>query len=63
MTDERTPDVLSLKKAAEYLDLPESTLYLLAQRGEIPSRKVGRQWRFSRAALDEWLKGNMTPKE
>ena len=49
--------VLTVDEAAEYLRIPKSSVYKLAQEGRIPSQKVGRHWRFHRIALDEWLKG------
>jgi excisionase family DNA binding protein len=35
--------------------VPVSTVYRLAQQRQLPGRKVGRQWRFSRPLLDAWL--------
>ena len=29
-----------------------------ARRKEVPARKVGGQWRFTRASLLRWLEGN-----
>jgi excisionase family DNA binding protein len=52
-------DVLTLGEVAEYLRIPQSTAYKLAQEGRIPGQKVGRHWRFHRAVLDRWL-GNRT---
>jgi len=51
----KQPDVLTLNEVAEYLRIPRSTVYKLAQEGRIPGQKVGRQWRFHRAVLDRWL--------
>ena len=48
--------VLTVAEAAEYLRIPKSTLYKLAQEGKIPCQKVGRHWRFHRDAIDGWLK-------
>jgi excisionase family DNA binding protein len=31
------------------------SVYKLAQEGRIPCQKVGRHWRFHKAALDAWL--------
>jgi excisionase family DNA binding protein len=33
----------------------KSTLYKLVQAGRLPGKKVGRQWRFHRDAVDAWL--------
>jgi excisionase family DNA binding protein len=48
-------DVLTIAEAARLLRVGESTVRELAARGEVPGRKLGRQWRFSRRALLEWL--------
>jgi len=46
---------LTAKEAAEYLKLAERTLVRLAHEGRIPGVKIGGQWRFRRALLDEYL--------
>jgi len=47
--------VLTIDELSAYLRIPKSTLYRLSQSGEIPCKKVGRQWRFHRASIDGWL--------
>lgn len=51
----RQPDVLTLNEVAEYLRIPRSTAYKLAQEGKIPGQKVGRHWRFHRTVVERWL--------
>ena len=51
----RFKEVLSLDELAGYLEVSKSTLYKLAQRGGIPGQKVGKQWRFHKAAINSWL--------
>jgi excisionase family DNA binding protein len=41
---------------AEYLRLPRSTVYKLAQEGRLPGFKVGRLWRFRREAVMQWVR-------
>jgi excisionase family DNA binding protein len=48
-------DVLTLDEAAELLRVEPRTIRELAVRGELPGRKLGREWRFARQALLEWL--------
>lgn len=48
-------EVLDVKQAAELLQVHPVTVRNLAAGGEIPGRKLGGQWRFSRAALLRWL--------
>jgi len=47
--------VMTVDEVAEYLRIPRSSLYKLAQQGKIPCQKVGRHWRFRREAIDVWL--------
>lgn len=51
-----TDAVFTIDELVIYLKLPKSTVYKLAQEGEIPGHKVGRHWRFHRDAIDGWLK-------
>jgi len=51
--------VMTVEEVAEYLRIPRSSLYKLAQEGRIPCQKVGRHWRFRREAVDRWLEANM----
>lgn len=53
------PDLLNPKQLAEYLQLSQRTVYRLLERGDLPAVKVGGQWRFRKAAVDEWLDVNM----
>ncbi len=51
------PEVLSAEQAAQFLQIEEKLVIELAEKGSLPGRKLGKQWRFSRAALVEWLGG------
>ncbi len=44
-----------MKEVADYLRVTEKTIYRLLRRGKIPATKVGHQWRFGKALIDEWL--------
>ncbi len=46
---------LNVEELSEYLGSSLSTVYKLSQNGEIPAQKVGRQWRFSREKIDQWI--------
>ena len=54
-TQVREPDVLTLEQLADLLQVDEKTVRSLAAKGELPGRKVGRDWRFSRQAVLDWL--------
>jgi excisionase family DNA binding protein len=51
-------EVLTLQEAATILKCHPKTLRLMAMSGKIPSRRVGRLWRFSLPKINEWLNGN-----
>jgi excisionase family DNA binding protein len=55
---EQSPEILTIEEAADYLRVPLSSLYRIAQSGRIPCQKVGRHWRFRRQALERWIEGN-----
>jgi excisionase family DNA binding protein len=48
-------EVLDAAQAAELLAVEEAAIVQLAEAGELPGRKIGDAWRFSRAALLDWL--------
>jgi excisionase family DNA binding protein len=52
------PEVMTIHETSQYLRIPLSTLYKLAQDGKVPCQKVGRHWRFRRGAIDRWLEEN-----
>jgi len=49
------PEVMTIEEVCQYLRIPRSSLYKLAQEGKIPCQKVGRHWRFRKASIDLWL--------
>ena len=49
------PDVLTVDQLAELLQVDAKTVRSLAAKGELPGRKLGRHWRFSRQAVLDWL--------
>ena len=48
-------DVLTIKEAANYLNISSSTIYRLVEKGKIPASRVGGSWRLRRKLLDDWL--------
>ncbi|KYC43865.1 excisionase [Scytonema hofmannii PCC 7110] len=50
------PDVLTLEEASEYLRLPVEAVLRQALQGKIPGRRIEDDWRFLKAAIDEWLR-------
>ena len=52
---EHLDKVLTIEELAAYLKISKSSLYKLAQKGEVPGQKVGKHWRFRRDIIDQWL--------
>jgi excisionase family DNA binding protein len=52
LTPARAQDVLTAADVAEYLQIPVRSVHEYAARGELPSVRIGRHRRFSRAALE-----------
>jgi excisionase family DNA binding protein len=50
-------EVLDLREAAVLLGLDEQVVAAEAASGNLPGRRIGGQWRFSRAHLLAWLGG------
>lgn len=58
----RIKPVLTVTEAAEYLRIPVSTLYKLTREGIVPAQKLGKQWRYHKNSLEDFLKGKMLTK-
>jgi excisionase family DNA binding protein len=49
-------EILDIEGAADVLGVSKTTIYKLAREGTIPATRVGREWRFSRTNLVDWIK-------
>ena len=49
------PEVLTVTDAAAVLQVEPEVVEQLAQAGELPGRRIGAQWRFTRQAILDWL--------
>ena len=50
-------EVLNLEQAMDFFGVSERTMIKLLREEKIPARKIGREWRFNKAALLDWLGG------
>ncbi len=48
-------EIMTAKQTAEYLQVGIVTLYTLAKAHKIPATKIGRQWRFKKSDIDQWI--------
>ena len=52
------PDkLLTTRELVDMLQLDRVTIYKMVKDGELPSLRVGGQWRFSEEAIGAWLRG------
>jgi len=47
--------ILTTRMVADYLQCHASTIYRLVNDGRIPHFKLGGDFRFQKAAIDEWI--------
>ncbi len=45
----------NVDEAAQFLRIGKTTLFKLLRSGKLPAKKIGRQWRISRLALENYL--------
>ncbi len=55
MSDFEHKDVLTLEEASQLFQVSTKTFLKMLREEDIPARKVGREWRFSRTALLKWI--------
>jgi len=48
-------EIMTLEEVARYLKLKPQTVYKWAQENQIPAAKLGKEWRFRKQILDEWI--------
>ena len=48
-------EIMTIKEVSEYLKMNYRTVYRLAERGEIPAFKLGKNWRVKKDLLDKWI--------
>lgn len=51
-------DILTIDEAAKYLNLNKETIYKHVRSGDLPGKKIGNKWRFSKRKLREWIEKN-----
>ena len=55
MTNGPVGEVLTLSEAAAYLRLPEADVLRLVEEQALPARRLAKEWRFLKAAIQAWL--------
>jgi len=60
MSEQMEGQILTVRMVSDYLHCHPSTIYRLIKHRAIPAFKIGADWRFHKAALENWLRGKMT---
>jgi len=55
-------DVMDIKSLSSYLGMGKSKIYALIRLKKIPASRIGRQYRFSKEVVDQWLKEKLITK-
>jgi excisionase family DNA binding protein len=61
--DNRADEVLTLDEIASLLKLPAAAVRQRAEDGDLPARRFGSEWRFSKLAVLSWLGDGDKPRE
>ena len=51
--------ILTVPQAAEQLQVSERTVYEWLRDGKLPGRKIGKVWRLSADAINDFLRGDV----
>ena len=55
-------DIMDIKSLSNYLGMGKSKIYALIRMKKIPASPIGRQYRFSRVVVDQWLNEKLITK-
>ncbi len=55
-------EIMTIKEVTEYLKMNYRTVYRLAEKGEIPAFKLGKNWRVRKDLLDKWIEEQIKKK-
>jgi PTS system nitrogen regulatory IIA component len=53
-------DILTIDEVAKYLRVSDRTVYDWAQKGDIPSGKIGTVWRFKKSEIEKWVNDRLS---
>ena len=57
--DARTMEDFDIQTLSAYLHLTPEQVRKMAERGKLPGRRIGGQWRFSRAEIHTWFENRI----
>lgn len=56
---------IGIEDASEYLDVNKDTIrnWIKKEESGIPAHKIGKQWKFKKSELDDWVKSGKSAIE
>ena len=48
--------LLTIDEVAAYMQVSRFTVHRLAKEHSIPASKIGRQWRFQKEEIEQWMR-------
>ena len=54
---------ITIEEVGKYLGVSKDWVYKMAQKGKIPTYKIGGLWRFNKEEIDKWMEGNKRGKQ
>ncbi len=48
-------DLLNTEEASQFLKLAKPTLYRYVREGRLPAMRMGKEWKFHKKLLEEWV--------
>jgi excisionase family DNA binding protein len=56
MTKEDKSELMTVEETCRYLKVTPRTLYRYLRGHQIPAFKLGKEWRFVRSDLEQWIR-------
>lgn len=56
MAKESKSELMTAEETCRYLKITQRTLYRYLQNHQIPAFKLGKEWRFVRSDLEQWIR-------
>jgi excisionase family DNA binding protein len=56
MAKESESELMTAEETCRYLKITKRTLYRYLRSHRIPAFKLGREWRFVRSDLEQWIR-------
>ena len=60
MPKESKSELMTAEEPCRYLKITQRTLYRYLKNHQIPAFKLGKEWRFVRSDLEQWIRERTT---